>query len=90
MSYEISRGGSMGLCEVCGNSYEKTFKVFIRSETHEFDCLECAIQGIAPVCQHCGCRVIGHGVESGGRIYCCHHCQNAVEGQAYIEESLPV
>jgi hypothetical protein len=29
---------------------------------------------LAPVCPHCGCRVIGHGVEHEGSIYCCAHC----------------
>jgi hypothetical protein len=28
-----------------------------------FDSFECAIHMLAPVCPHCGCRVIGHGVE---------------------------
>jgi hypothetical protein len=23
---------------------------------------------------HCGCRVIGHGVEGEGAIFCCSHC----------------
>jgi len=23
---------------------------------------------------HCACRIIGHGVESEGQIYCCAHC----------------
>jgi hypothetical protein len=27
-----------------------------------------------PTCEHCRCRVIGHGVEAGGRIFCCAHC----------------
>jgi hypothetical protein len=25
------------------------------------------IHAIAPTCTHCGCRIIGHGVEAGGR-----------------------
>jgi hypothetical protein len=29
---------------------------------------------MAPMCGHCGCRVIGHGVEAEGTIYCCAHC----------------
>jgi hypothetical protein len=39
-----------------------------------FDSFECAIQKMAPVCVHCRCRVIGHGVEQGDRIFCCAHC----------------
>jgi hypothetical protein len=29
---------------------------------------------LAPVCPHCSCRVIGHGVEQDGTVYCCVHC----------------
>jgi hypothetical protein len=29
---------------------------------------------LAPTCPHCNCKVIGHGVEAGGKIYCCVHC----------------
>ena len=61
-------------CEVCGNDYDKIMAVTIGGRTHTFDCFECAIQALAPVCLRCGCRVIGHGVEVEGRIYCCAHC----------------
>ena len=39
-----------------------------------FDSFECAIQALAPHCEHCGCHVIGHGVEAGGQFFCCAHC----------------
>jgi hypothetical protein len=26
------------------------------------------------VCEHCQVRIIGHGVESKGRFFCCSHC----------------
>jgi hypothetical protein len=29
---------------------------------------------LAPRCVHCGCRIVGHGVESDGEIFCCAHC----------------
>ena len=64
----------MAVCEVCGNDYDKAFQVTIGGSTHTFDSFECAIHAVAPVCEHCGCRVIGHGVESDGRIFCCAHC----------------
>jgi hypothetical protein len=31
---------------------------------------------MAPECAHCGCKVIGHGVEANGTFYCCAHCAN--------------
>ena len=64
----------MGTCELCGNTYDKSFEVVMAGETHVFDSFECAIQALAPTCEHCGCRVIGHGVEANGSIYCCAHC----------------
>ena len=63
----------MPICEVCGNDYDKSFEVF-NGTTHVFDCFECAIQALAPLCEHCGCRVIGHGVEAHTRLFCCAHC----------------
>ncbi|MDN2566107.1 hypothetical protein N1F89_07725 [Aquibium sp. A9E412] len=64
----------MARCEVCGNSYDKAFEVTMAGETHVFDSFECAIHALAPRCAHCGCRVIGHGVEVDGTVYCCAHC----------------
>jgi hypothetical protein len=61
-------------CEVCGNAYDKSFTVVKNDEEHTFDSFECAIHALAPVCDHCGCRVVGHGVEKDGAIYCCVHC----------------
>jgi Rieske Fe-S protein len=61
-------------CEVCGNDYDKAFEVVAAGARHTFDSFECAIHALAPVCEHCGCRVIGHGVEAGGRVFCCAHC----------------
>jgi hypothetical protein len=64
----------MGICELCGNEYDKAFEVRLDGQTHVFDSFECAIQVLAPVCDHCGCRIIGHGVEAGGKMFCCAHC----------------
>lgn len=61
-------------CETCGNEYDKAFTVTLDSEEHHFDSFECAIQALAPVCKHCGCRIIGHGIEASGDFYCCAHC----------------
>ena len=64
----------MAACEVCGNEYDAAFQVITAGATHTFDCFECAIHLLAPVCRHCGCKVIGHGVEASGSYYCCAHC----------------
>lgn len=67
----------MAICEVCGNDYDKAFEVVLSGRHHTFDSFECAIQALAPTCHHCACRVIGHGIEDSGRIFCCAHCANA-------------
>jgi Rieske Fe-S protein len=65
----------MAKCEVCGNDYDKAFEVVVAAgERHVFDSFECAIHRMAPACQHCGCKVVGHGVEAGGQFFCCAHC----------------
>jgi Rieske Fe-S protein len=72
----------MPRCEVCGNEYDKTMEINRGGETHVFDSFECAIHAIAPVCDHCGCKIIGHGIEANGAMYCCAHCaeRSGVEG----------
>jgi hypothetical protein len=74
----------MATCEVCGNEYDKAFEIRRGGEAHIFDSFECAIHALAPVCEHCRCRVIGHGVEAEGRIFCCANCasQAGVAGLA--------
>lgn len=64
----------MARCDACGNEYDKTFELTIAGRHWVFDSFECAIHTLAPVCAHCGCRVIGHGVETDSQIYCCAHC----------------
>ncbi|HXU29405.1 MAG TPA: hypothetical protein VN851_02410 [Thermoanaerobaculia bacterium] len=64
----------MATCTVCGNDYDKSFEVHLAGKSYAFDSFECAIHALAPVCNHCGCRIIGHGVEAAGVMYCCAHC----------------
>ena len=64
----------MARCDVCGNDYARPLFIRREGEMGTFDSFECAIHAMAPVCLHCECRVIGHGVESGGQIFCCASC----------------
>jgi nitrite reductase/ring-hydroxylating ferredoxin subunit len=65
----------MARCDVCGNDYDKAFTVTVADGgEHTFDSFECAIHALAPQCAHCGCKVIGHGVEDDGTVFCCAHC----------------
>ncbi|MDB5452571.1 MAG: uncharacterized protein JWO33_1149 [Caulobacteraceae bacterium] len=62
------------ICDVCGNDYDKAFQIVGLGPTRTFDSFECAIQALAPTCAHCACRIVGHGVEADGAIFCCAHC----------------
>jgi Rieske Fe-S protein len=76
------------VCEVCGNEYDKCFEVRRNGETHVFDSFECAIHALAPKCAHCGCQIIGHGMEANGVFYCCAHCASQ-EGVQEMEDRSP-
>jgi hypothetical protein len=65
----------MPTCEACGNDYDRTITVSVAGgDEHVFDSFECAISRLAPECGHCGVRIVGHGVQAGGRVFCCAHC----------------
>lgn len=67
----------MNACDVCGNRYDKAFTITLGDRTGTYDSFECAIHALAPECAHCGCRIIGHGAEADGRMFCCAHCAKA-------------
>ena len=64
----------MAQCETCGNDYDQSFEVIMNGQSHTFDSFECAIHALAPICSHCNCRIIGHGVQVHSTVYCCAHC----------------
>ena len=64
----------MATCEVCGNEYDKSFEVRAAGRSHIFDSFECAIHALAPICDHCGCKIIGHGIEADGAFFRCASC----------------
>ncbi len=72
----------MTVCASCGNDYANTFKIVMESESYDFDCFECAIAKLAPICQNCGCKIIGHGIESVEFYFCCSHCARHSETKA--------
>jgi hypothetical protein len=73
---------AMKKCDCCGNTYDKTFEVKLDGASYTFDSFECAIHRLAMVCAHCGCRILGHGIEADGEFFCCAHCskQRGVTG----------
>ena len=64
----------MAKCDACGNDYDKSFEVRKGGRTYIFDSFECAIHRLAPAREHCGVRIIRHGLEKDGRMFCCDHC----------------
>jgi hypothetical protein len=78
----------MAVCEVCGNDYPLSFEVHAQGAVHVFDSFECAIHRMAPICEHCGCQVIGHGAEADGHLYCCASCarQSGVASAAALAD----
>lgn len=75
----------MATCEVCGNDYDKSFELVTGDGRHVFDSFECAIHALAPSCEQCGCRIVGHGVEAGGSFYCGAHCAHQA-GVAAVQD----
>lgn len=78
----------MATCDVCGNDYARAFT--LRSAdgtTYTFDSFECAIHQVAPECGHCGCRIIGHGVEVDAAIFCCASCARHVGAEGVVDHA---
>ncbi|MDT0450373.1 MULTISPECIES: Prokaryotic metallothionein [Streptomyces] len=77
----------MAKCDTCGNDYWLAFEVkTITGDTYTFDSFECAIGKLAPSCEHCKTRIIGHGVEVAGRFFCGAHC--AREGDSGLGQQI--
>ncbi|PBC80509.1 hypothetical protein SAMN05428945_4991 [Streptomyces sp. 2224.1] len=76
----------MAVCDVCGNDYTMAFEVHVAGAVHTFDSLECAAHKIAPICENCGCRILGHGHQADGKFFCCAHCARA-KGNTALADS---
>ncbi len=72
----------MAKCDVCENDYDKSFEVSGPRGRGTFDSFECAVQKFAPRCAHCGCTIIGHDIEAGGKFYCCANCARSAGAQS--------
>ncbi|TLG00246.1 hypothetical protein FEK35_24555 [Nocardia cyriacigeorgica] len=77
----------MAICDTCGNDYDKSFTVSLDGQSWTFDSFECAASKLAPACAHCGCRVLGHGVEAAQQIYCCAHCARRAGHDALVDHA---
>nr|MBM4731868.1 hypothetical protein [Prescottella equi] len=77
----------MAKCETCGNDYDKTFTVVMGDRRGVFDSFECAAHAMAPVCAHCGCRILGHGVEDESHIFCCANCARTAGHEQLVDRA---
>ena len=53
----------MARCEVCHKDDDPSFEVVTAGSRHIFDSFECAIAALAPACETCGLRIVGHPLE---------------------------
>ena len=72
-------------CVVCGNTYDKPLEISVDGGTRSYDCFECAIHDLAPTCANCSVKIVGHGVETSGRIFCGAHCAEQ-QGEAALQD----
>jgi len=83
-----SYGDTMARCDVCGNDYAGSFEILTaQGKRYTFDSFECAIDKLAPSCAHCGCRIVGHGIESSNAMYCCAHCARESGARAAVDNT---
>lgn len=75
----------MATCDTCGNDYDKSFTLIRGDERGTFDSFECAAHAMAPRCGHCGCTILGHGVETEGAIFCCASCARHVGEHGLVD-----
>lgn len=76
----------MAKCDQCGNDYDKSFQVTMGGRTGTFDSFECATEAMAPRCGHCGLKIVGHGLEEGGKTYCCAACARATSAGTELRD----
>jgi len=68
----------MAECHNCGNDYDHSLEITLEGRTYHFDSFECAIHMLAPTCDVCGCKIMGHGVQADDRYFCGAHCARRV------------
>ena len=80
----------MARCDTCGNDYPRSFEVLAADgRQYTFDSFECAIHRLAPTCGHCGCRIVGHGIEADDARYCCAHCARESGVRTAVDNTTP-
>ncbi len=67
---------------------DKAFEIRMSGgDSHTFDSFECAVHALAPACEYCNVKVIGHGVEADGHFYCCAHCASMAGAEGVADRA---
>jgi site-specific DNA recombinase len=67
---------------------DKAFEIRMSGgDSHTFDSFECAVHALAPTCEYCNVKVIGHGVEADGHFYCCAHCASMAGAEGVADRA---
>jgi hypothetical protein len=83
----VKQVGAEATC-VPGVPNDKAFKVSMPGGgSHTFDSFACAIHALAPVCEYCDVKVIGHDVEAGSSFYCCAHCASMAGAEGVADRA---
>ena len=62
----------MAICATCGNDYDKGSPSPGRRQDRDVRQRRMRGGELAPECAHCGCRILGHGIESPTRFSAAH------------------
>ncbi|MEZ0050158.1 hypothetical protein ABIA30_001148 [Mycobacterium sp. MAA66] len=74
----------MAVCVTCGTETDQVFTVTWEGRSATFDCIECLATMVAPICGHCGCRILGHSLLIDGHPYCCPHCAQSAQWEGPV------
>lgn len=85
---------NMARCEVCGDQEGEMMEILKQGKSYNFDSFECAIQALAPVCNYCGVKIIGHGLLADNQLFCGAHCarqgvEKELEDRALAADTMP-
>ena len=61
-------------CTICDDQYGRSCRIPADDELHFMDSFECAFYTVAPRCRCCDRRIVDHGIETWGNIFCCTPC----------------
>lgn len=73
---ECSPAADIRLCDHCGCECIFELEVRLAGQVFHFDCFDCAIDRLAPVCQRCGRKFTEPALQGdAGELYCSLACR---------------